>query len=365
MRIPVNITLATYILIGSLLLGCKTNFEKTQPKISDIIEAVYASGIIKSKNQYSVFPQVNGIILSSPVKQGDKVKKGDILFIIKNENAKLNRENANLSKDLAIWNLQGEKLNELNSNIRSAKIKLQNDSIIYFRQVRLWNNDVGTKAELETVTLAYENSKENYKTSQLRFNEYKRQLEFTKNQSLKNYTISKNNEDDFIIRSAINGTVYSIKKEVGEMATTQNPVAILGSSDNFIGELEIDENDIAKVKNGMKVLVTMDSYKNEVFEGTIVKINPFMNEASRTFTIEMDFLKAPSPLFPNLTLEANVILAKKEKTLLIPRDFLLNDNSVLLENKEIRKIKTGLRDYVNIEVIDGLKSTDILLKEKK
>jgi hypothetical protein len=52
-----------YFLIAILLIvSCKQKVEKTKPIVSDISESVYASGIIKSKNQYQAFATVNGII---------------------------------------------------------------------------------------------------------------------------------------------------------------------------------------------------------------------------------------------------------------------------------------------------------------
>ncbi len=121
------------------------------------------------------------------------------------------------------------------------------------------------------------------------------------------------------------GRVYNILKEQGEIVTPQSAVAIIGDANNFILELQIDEFDIAKVQFGQKILVTMDSYKNQVFEAPVEKIDPIMNDRTRSFTVKADFVSRPPVLYPNLTAEANIIIQTKKKALTIPRNFLWDE----------------------------------------
>jgi multidrug efflux pump subunit AcrA (membrane-fusion protein) len=106
----------------------------------------------------------------------------------------------------------------------------------------------------------------------------------------------------------------------------------------------------------------MDSYKGQVFEGVVDKIDPIMNAQSKSFTVEASFVNPPATLYPNLTTEANIIISVKEKALTIPRTYLVDDNYVILSSKEKRKVTTGLKDYQKVEILDGLKATDIILK---
>jgi multidrug efflux pump subunit AcrA (membrane-fusion protein) len=110
------------------------------------------------------------------------------------------------------------------------------------------------------------------------------------------------------------------------------------------------------------VLLTRDSYTGQVFEAQVSTSDPLMNERTRTFTIEAEFVKQPPVLYPNLTTEANIIIHAKEKTLTIPRAYVLKDSLVVLENKEQRKITIGLKDYVKVEVLSGLDTNATLIK---
>ena len=146
------------------------------------------------------------------------------------------------------------------------------------------------------------------------------------------------------------------------MVNTQSPVALVGDSSTFVLELQVDEYDIARIRPGQKILVSMDSYKGQVFEAVVEKINPLMSERSKSFTIDAGFITQPPALYPNLTCEANIVIQEKEKTLTIPRAYLLENNYVLLANKEKRKVTTGLKDYQKVEILSGVTVNDFILK---
>ena len=75
--------LSFFILI-LFIFSCKSKVENVKPEISSISESIYASGIIKSKDQYEAFATVNGIIENIYVSEGDTVKKGTPLLSISN-----------------------------------------------------------------------------------------------------------------------------------------------------------------------------------------------------------------------------------------------------------------------------------------
>ncbi len=229
------------------------------------------------------------------------------------------------------------------------------------RQRGLWAQQIGSKVELEQRELAYTSSVNNYESAVLRYKDLQKQLKFAAAQSQKLLSISKTLAQDFIIRSQTDGRVYSISKELGEIVNIQSPVAIIGDAEEFEAELQIDESDIARIRLEQRVLLTLDSYKGQVLEAAIAKIDPLMNERTRTFTIVANFTKKPPTLYPNLTTEANIVIQTKEKAMTIPRAYLLNDSLVILENKEKRKVEIGLKDYMKVEILSGLSASETIL----
>jgi multidrug efflux pump subunit AcrA (membrane-fusion protein) len=345
-----------------LIVSCKKNVEKIHPIVQDITESVYASGTIKSKNQYQVFSKVNGIIDNVYVDEGDIVKKGSPILSLVNESSKLNKENAALAAEFNAYNNNLNKIRELKINADLAKSKMANDSLLFQRQKELWSKQIGSKVELEQRELLYENSKTAYEAAVLRYDELNRQLAFASSQSKKNLLISQSLDNDYIIRSDIDGRVYSLSKSKGEMAGIQVPLAVIGDTGSFILEMQVDEYDILKVNPGQKALITMDSYKGKVFEAIIQKIDPMMNERSKSFLVEAVFLNKPETLYPSITFEANIVLQSKKDALTIPRNYLLGDFMVVKSNGDKVSIKTGLRDYQKIEVLSGLSKEDELIK---
>lgn len=354
-----------YLLFAFFLLvamSCKKKTEVTSPTVVNISESVYASGIVKSKNQYQVYSTVNGLIQEIIVTEGDLVKKGDPLFKILNEPSRLNSSNAKLASDYADLKANADKLKAAKVNSELAHSKLKNDSLLFVRQANLKKQGVGSVVELEQRELAYKNSVTNYEVSLLTYRDLKRQLEFASNQAKNNLKISNALAGDYIIKANADGKVYKILKEKGEFVNTQNPVAILGDASEFILEMKVDEFDIVHLREGQKVLFTMDSYKGQVFEAIVTKIEPLMNEQSRSFTVNAQFISKPAILYPNLSAEANIVINTKERALTIPRNYLIGDSVVLVNKDEKRSVTIGLRDYQKVEILSGLSASEVIYK---
>ena len=345
-----------------LLFSCRQKEETTRPVVQTITESVYASGKVKSKDQYQAYPSVAGIIREVHVKEGDLVKKGDPIVSLVNESAVLSTENARLAAQYQAVSANAEKLQEATAAINLAHAKLKNDSLLLERQKQLWNNGIGTRNDLEQRELSVKNSATTYQTALLRYQQLKEQLRFADQQARKNLQLSSTVAGDFIIRAKQDGRVYSLAKEPGEIVSPQIPVAVIGDPGLFLLELQVDEYDLAKIRLGQKVLVGMDSYKGQVFEAAVTRIEPIVNERTRSITIEARFVQSPPTLYPHLSVEANVLIHAKDAALTIPRDYLIDENHVLLQNGDKRKVVVGLKDYQKAEIISGLTKDDIIKK---
>lgn len=353
-----------HVMIFTLLAlsSCKSDYEKTSPILETISESVYASGVVKSKNQYQVYSTTNGLIGEILVKEGEVLKKGDALMSILNEASKLNTDNAKLTADYNDLYSNQDKLREATTSIALARSKLKNDSLLLERQRNLWSQKVGSQVEFEQRELAYKTSLTNYEFANLTYRNLKKQLEFLSNQSKTNLKISTALKRDYVIKAEANGRVYKIFKEKGEFVTTQNPVAIMGDAEEFLLELKVDEYDVARISENQKIVFSMDSYKGEVFEARVLNTEPLMNEQSRSFTVNAVFVTKPAVLYPNLSVEANIIIQSNQKALTIPRSYLISDSLVMVNKDEKRKVVIGLKDYQKVEIKSGLTVKDVIYK---
>lgn len=350
------------LMLALLVAGCSGKTESTHPKAERITELVYASGIVRSRDQYEVHATVNGIIQEIRISEGDLVRQGDILMILRNEPSLLNVRNAQLAAAHAAVRANAAQIQQAESTLNLARSQLRNDSLLLVRQQNLKAQGVGTQVELEQRQLVYENAITACRLADLRLQELRRNLEFSASQSNTNLNISRALERDYVIRAAVDGKVYKLLREPGELATAQSPVAILGNAAEFLLELQVDEFDIARIATGQRVLVSMDSYKKSVFEARITKVQPLMDEASRSFMVEAEWTTQPPILYPNLTLEANIVIRTKAHALTIPRGYVIGDTCVRIGKHQTRLITVGMMDYERVEVLTGLTESDIIYK---
>jgi len=355
----------TGVVLTLMVISCNTHLEKTAPQTANITASVYAAGIVKARNQYQVYSTVSGIIHKIFVTENANVKIGSPIMLVADPPSKLNRENSDLSARYADLRTNEDKLTDLKNNIDLAASKYSNDSLIFKRQQNLWTQGIGSKLELEQKELVAQGSKISLESAKIKYNDLRKQLELNDRQSKNNLAISQSRENDYTIRSEIDGKIYYIFPKRGEIINPQTALAVIGDRSAFYLELDVDEYDIVKVKLGQEILITMDSYKNEVFEARVTKINPLMNERTKTFLVEAEFTRQPPVLYPNLTVEANIVIQTKEKTITIPRNYLINDSFVLVNKTEKKRVKTGIMDYQRVEIIQGLTDKDIIYKPKE
>ncbi|HKK58948.1 MAG TPA: efflux RND transporter periplasmic adaptor subunit [Salinivirga sp.] len=355
MSIQINKMLKSILfgVVSLVLFSCNPKTETITPEIKSITESVYSTGVIKSKNQYEVFAPVSGVIEKIFVLEGQKVKRGDSIFKIDNRNQKIATENARLNSVASDYANNKDKLDAAKKLVMLAKQIFINDSLLYQRQKNLWSQNIGSKREFEQAELKLERAKVELERELSNFEDVQRQLKLSSDQSKNNLKIAQIKEDNFIVKSELNGRIYKLNKEEGELTDGREPVAIIGA-DVFIIELSIDEKDIVKLNQDQQVIIRMDSYDEQVFEGRIVTIEPIMNKRTRSFQAEAVFTNQPPKLFPNLTVEANIVIQTKKEALTIPRNFLFNDSTVMLSNGEMQFVEVGLMDYEIVEILSGI-----------
>ena len=360
------IKLLFYFTLLFLISCSKKDAGELQPTKGTVTESVYASGVVKSENQYTVYSTVNGVLQKINVAVGQTINEGQSLFEIENEKATLNTENARLTFELSQGNNRyiQDKIAELETKVQIAKDKLALDQSVYNRNKNIKKYNVISEVDYERVELAYKNSKSNYESTLKQLSQLKAQLKNDQNRNSNNLKISQKSESDFNIKSAFSGELFDILVKQGAMITLQTPLAIIGKKNSYLLELDVDENDMVRVKIGQTMLVAMDSYKGKVFEATVDKIYPIMDERSRTFKIEAHFANPPQKLYPNLTAEANIVIQTRKNVLTIPKSYLINGEYVLVNEDEKRKVTIGLSDYQNAEILSGLTAEETIYKPK-
>lgn len=351
------------IKIGSLALvlswmSCK-NAAVVYPEKKDIIETVYASGKIISANEYKLAALSNGTIVKKLVKDGDSVQKGQLLYVISNEAAS-ERYNAALTNYQIITSNRSEQsplLKDLKLTLLNAAVKCTNDSITYYRYKGLLEQDIGTRSNLDNVYTSYQLSMNQKKIAEQKYYAALNDLQASHSNAHSQLTAADKDLKDYFIRSEYDGVVYQTFKEAGETVYTNEVVALIGENSNPVIRLAVDQQDISRIRTGQQVLLQTDVSGNTIYEAVVSYIYPVMNEQDQTFRVDALFTRKQAPSFIHSSVEANIIIQKKSKALVLPRNALTGNDSVWVQVKRNRKkvgIQTGITTMDHVEIRSGL-----------
>ena len=388
------------VLIGTLIglsksgvIGNKdkgTEIEIANVAASTIVETVSATGKIQPEIEVKISSEVSGEIIALNVKEGQVVKKGDLLV-------KINPDLYTSSYNRTISNLSGTKagLNQSEASYKEAKAN-------YDRNKSLYDKGIISRADWDKAIASFEVAKAN-----------KQNAYYNVQSASATVLEAKDNLGRTTIYAPADGTISVLNVELGErvlgtqqMAGTE--ILRVANLNNMEVEVDVNENDIVKIKVGDKANVEVDAYLKKQFKGVVTSIS---NSASSTLTADQvtnfkvkvrilkesyqDLLEGKpstySPFRPGMTATVDIITNTKSNILTVPISSVVvkSDTAAVKEIKvedpndekskpksdkkfecvfvkvgnkaKIRIIKTGIQDDTNIEVLSGLKKGDVVI----
>lgn len=339
--------------------------DRTEHKIetSKIVESVYSSMVVEPQNMYNVIGSVTGYVDEINVEIGQEIELNQLLFKVRDIQSASTANNARLSYELAKKNYDGDVslIEDLKLELSNAEFKRKNDSLNLSRNKQLLDKGAITKVEFEQSEMLYENSKAACKSIENRIARTRRELKTSLGQAKNNYNSSMSRSDDANVYSNVDGVVYDIYKEAGELVSMQEPIAIVGAKDDFTINMMIDEVDITKVRVGQTIYISLEAYRGESFEAKVTHITPKMDARTQTFKIEGEFVKAPEKLFMGLTGEGNIVINEIDNALVIPREFIIDNKHVETSNG-IVDVVIGVKSLSHVQILSGLNKGDVILK---
>ena len=375
-------------IIGNKDEGKEVEIATVNP--TTIVETVSATGKIQPEIEVKIASMVSGEIISLPIKEGQVVKKGDLLVKINPDlyTSGLNRSEANLSGSKA-------GLNQSDASFKEAKAS-------YERNKTLFDKGIISKSDWDKAIASFEVAKANKQTAY-----------FNVQSASASVNEAKDNLGRTVIYAPADGTISVLNVELGErvlgtqqMAGTE--ILRVANLNNMEVEVDVNENDIVKIKVGDLAKVEVDAYLKKQFKGIVTSIS---NSASSTLTADqvtnfkvkvrilkesyIDLLEGKpdtySPFRPGMTATVDIITKTKANVLSVPISSVVvkSDTAAVKEIKvadpaeqksvpksdkkfecvfikvgdkaKIRIIKTGIQDDANIEVLTGLKKGDVVI----
>ncbi len=354
-------------------------------KKTDITGVVEQTGIIKPQvgAQVKVGTRATGTLMKLGFQVGDRVKKGQLIALIDDrqivadiENAKANLAHAEQNLKL-IQDTYPLKIKEQEAINNSLKSQADYAAANLKRQEELRKKGFATDDEIERARKEYEVSKSQLEqgvATLKRLNEeYNNQLKLARATVDQNRARLKNLDVTLSytrIYAPISGIVSQVSTQEGEMVvsglSTTNLITILDPTKLEIW-IYIDETDIGRVKEKMEVEYRVDAYRNMVFKGIISTIYP-QPEIRDNIVYYLATVKIKPEdavlLRPEMTVHAKIISERKKDVLAVPNRAIKFENGdyvvyVPREGKKVAvKVKTGVRDESNTEILSGLKEGD-------
>ncbi|WPR76857.1 efflux RND transporter periplasmic adaptor subunit [Algoriphagus sp. NG3] len=363
----------------------QTQVEVSAVKKVPIIEKVSASGEIQPEVEVKLSPDVAGEIISLNVKEGDSVAAGMLLVKIRPDNfiSALNRTKANFSQQEA--------------NLLQTRAALQR-SEAQFTQAEQNFNRQKSLYESKAISVAdFEQAQADYITAQKDLEAAKQNVlaaEFVVKSSQASVDEASENLRLTNVYSPVNGIVSNLLVEQGERVVGTQQMAgteMLTIADLSKMEVRVDvnENDIVRLSMGDTTIVDVDSYAytGKTFKGVVTSIANTANvkasaDAVTEFKVKIRILNdsyqdlveegKKYPFRPGMTASVEIMTNSKSDALSVPlaavttRDHMqdtlvagatrpkelvfVNDGGVA----KLKEIKTGISDFQNIEVLEGL-----------
>jgi multidrug efflux pump subunit AcrA (membrane-fusion protein) len=347
------------------LASCHRRNETT-PQHKEIVDAVFGSGHIENKDQYAVIANYAGYLKTVYVAEGDTVRKGQTLYRLDRQVQQTQTRNALDNLDYARTNLapSSPQIEQLEIQIVQAREKARIDSLTYARYQRLVITHAVATSDMETAGVQSTSSASSLAVLQKNLADLKHTLTLNLQNARAQYDIQRQNNDYYEITAKADGTIFTLVKRVGDYIRTGDQIAEVGAGVPII-KLEIAEDDIRRVREGQRALISLNSNKDTVYAATITRIYPAFDDVQQAFTVEARFLELPPVLINGTQLQANIILEDKKDALVIPTYYLMAGDYVLLKGrKEKTAVKAGIRTLEWTEVLGGITPADILLQPK-
>jgi HlyD family secretion protein len=268
------IIIAGLVVIGGIVTmqimkGSKpTEIYVEKVEIRNIIEVVSATGKVQPETELKISSDVSGEITEMMVKEGDQVKKGDLLCRIRPDLYLNAFERVNASVNTTKANLK-----TLQAQLDQAKANLSNSESIYNRNRKLFEQNTISQQDFDAAKSQYESAKANVTGLEANVKAGLYTIESSE-ASLKE---ANTNLEKTYIYSPVDATVSKLSVEKGERVvgvTGLNGTEILrlANLNEMEVSVEVNENDIIKVHKNDTALIEVDAYLDKKFKGIVTEI---------------------------------------------------------------------------------------------
>lgn len=298
-----------------------------------------ATGYIVAHHTINVNSKVTGRLAWIGVEKGDKVKEGQVLVRLEDEEFRASYEQAKGAVDNARAYLdelehgsRPEEVQLAQHNLDEARATLVNDKLTLDRTKQLSDAGVVSRQIMDDATAKFESDQQRVNSLERSFQLMKigpRQEEIARargalTQAQGQLDYAKSQLDATVIRAPVTGTILDRTAEKGELITAQFASAAAGGPQGSVVsladlndiqvELDIAQSDFARLGPKQKGIVTVDAYPDRKYNGEIAQISPEANRQKATVQVKVQVLNPDEYLRPEMNATVKFLADEKKAT---------------------------------------------------
>ena len=242
-----------------------------------IMETITANGRIQPETEVKISPDVSGEIVEMSIREGDSVRKGDLLVKIKQDFYISSRDRVNASLNSARANLSNAK-----ASLAQTEAQFKQQELSFKRSKQLHDQGVLSDADFESATTQYDVAAAQVEAAKQSVSA----ASFTVKSTEASLKEAEENLRKTTIYAPIDGIIYGLKVEMGERVVGTGQMAgtemlRVANLNRMEVQVEVNENDIVRVNLGDTASISIDSYIGSTFKGIVTEI---ANSANTTGT---------------------------------------------------------------------------------
>jgi RND family efflux transporter MFP subunit len=168
--------------------------------------------------------------------------------------------------------------------------------------------------------------------------------------------------DDYVVRAPSAGLVLRRDAEVGEVVDTPAALFWIGEPKPLRITAEVDEEDIAQIREGQRALLRADAFAGQVLTATVAQITPKGDATRKAYRVRLS-LPDDTPLMIGMTVEANIVLRETANAVLIPPAALRVDHVFVAQGEVARRrqVTVGVQGPRAVEIRQGLAAGEVVV----
>ncbi|HED31560.1 MAG TPA: efflux RND transporter periplasmic adaptor subunit [Prosthecochloris aestuarii] len=307
--------------------GDVVHVETLEIRPMELVQAVYATGYVDADERAELRSEVASTVVSVPVREGEQVKKGDVLVVFDDEPVRIAVDEARSAL------LEQESL----SAERTQKFR---------RQQSLFRAGAVSREELDTARYSYQQSLQ-------RLHQRKLQLQ-ARLEELENLEI----------RAPFDGIVSYLGAKRGDDIAATVLVATVVNPSSYVISAEIDELDVPKIEPGQEAVVALDAMPRDKFDAVVDRLVPATDKVTKTSQVFLRIRGGAAGMQTGMTATANIVFSRRDGALLVPKLSVIDDASGRsvwkIENGRLvlQTVLTGASDLTHFEITGGLNEGD-------